>query len=155
MLFHQIILIIFSFCFFIWYTNRGFARFVNLKDDNGATPLHLASRHGRANSVHILLDNGAIVSSPTTTYGYGPILGFPYSSDLNFNFQFWNLVCDFRFPGSTPLHLAARGGWVDCVRELLAWGADRLQRDSAGYFSLFPLFYNSISFSLFFKLLVV
>ncbi|KAF3330517.1 E3 ubiquitin-protein ligase XB3-like protein [Carex littledalei] len=83
----------------------GFARFVNLKDDNGATSLHLASRQGRANSVHILLDNGAIVSSPTVTYG---------------------------FPGSTPLHLAARGGWVDCVRELLAWGADRLQRDSAG-----------------------
>ncbi|KAJ3688242.1 hypothetical protein LUZ61_017406 [Rhynchospora tenuis] len=83
----------------------GFARYVNLKDDNGATPLHLASRQGRAVSVHILLDNGAIVSSPTGSYG---------------------------FPGSTPLHLAARGGWVDCVRELLAWGADRLHRDSAG-----------------------
>lgn len=35
-------------------------------------------------------------------------------------------------PGSTPLHLAARGGSLDCVRELLAWGADRLQRDSSG-----------------------
>ena len=36
------------------------------------------------------------------------------------------------FPGSTPLHLAARSGSLDCVRELLAWGADRLQRDSSG-----------------------
>lgn len=35
--------------------------------------------------------------------------------------------------GSTPLHLAAKGGSLDCVRELLAWGADRLQRDSSGY----------------------
>jgi ankyrin repeat protein len=38
----------------------------------------------------------------------------------------------FRFPGSTPLHLAARGGNLDCVRQLLSWGADRLQRDSVG-----------------------
>lgn len=37
-----------------------------------------------------------------------------------------------RFPGSTPLHLAARGGNLDCVRQLLSWGADRLQRDSVG-----------------------
>lgn len=37
------------------------------------------------------------------------------------------------FPGSTPLHLAARGGSLDCIRELLAWGADRLQRDASGY----------------------
>lgn len=48
----------------------------------------------------------------------------------------YQLMC-YRFPGSTPLHLAARGGSLDCIRELLAWGADRLQRDASGYF-LFP-----------------
>ncbi|KAK1364574.1 hypothetical protein POM88_040135 [Heracleum sosnowskyi] len=46
------------------------------------------------------------------------------------------LVCastgGYSFPGSTPLHLAGRGGSVDCIRELLAWGADRHQRDSLG-----------------------
>ncbi|KAK1360594.1 hypothetical protein POM88_045068 [Heracleum sosnowskyi] len=46
------------------------------------------------------------------------------------------LVCastgGYSFPGSTPLHLAARGGSVDFIRELLAWGADRHQRDSSG-----------------------
>lgn len=42
-------------------------------------------------------------------------------------------VC--RCPGSTPLHLAAKGGSLDCIRELLAWGADRLQRDASGYIS--------------------
>ncbi|KAJ0962382.1 hypothetical protein J5N97_030210 [Dioscorea zingiberensis] len=83
----------------------GFARFVNVRDDNGATPLHLAARHRRPNCVHILLENGAL--SCASTGGYG---------------------C----PGSTPLHLAARGGCLDCVRELLMWGADRLQRDSSG-----------------------
>ncbi|XP_039136672.1 E3 ubiquitin-protein ligase XB3-like [Dioscorea cayenensis subsp. rotundata] len=83
----------------------GFTRFVNVRDDTGATPLHLAARHRRPNCVHILLENGAL--SCASTGGYG-------------------------FPGSTPLHFAARGGCLDCVRELLVWGADRLQRDSSG-----------------------
>ncbi|XP_068642179.1 putative E3 ubiquitin-protein ligase XBAT31 [Aristolochia californica] len=83
----------------------GFARFVNIRDGNGATPLHLAARQRRPDCVHILLDSGALVCASTGGYGS---------------------------PGSTPLHLAARGGSLDSVRKLLAWGADRLQRDSAG-----------------------
>ena len=39
-------------------------------------------------------------------------------------------ICSY--PGSSPLHLAARSGSLECVRELLAWGAERLQVDSAG-----------------------
>ncbi|KAB2622157.1 E3 ubiquitin-protein ligase XBAT31 [Pyrus ussuriensis x Pyrus communis] len=83
----------------------GFARFVNIRDAGGATPLHLAARQRRPECVHVLLDNGALVCASTGGYGY---------------------------PGSTPLHLAARGGSLDCVRELLAWGADRLHLDSSG-----------------------
>ncbi|XP_021720874.1 putative E3 ubiquitin-protein ligase XBAT31 [Chenopodium quinoa] len=83
----------------------GFARFVNIRDGKGATPLHLAARQRQPECVHILLDCGALVCASTGGYGY---------------------------PGSTPLHLAARGGSLDCIRELLAWGADRLQRDESG-----------------------
>ncbi|KAE8732394.1 putative E3 ubiquitin-protein ligase XBAT31 [Hibiscus syriacus] len=83
----------------------GYARFVNIRDAKGATPLHLASRQRRPECLHILLDNGALACASTGGY-----------------------VC----PGSTPLHLAARGGSLDCVRKLLAWGADRLQRDASG-----------------------
>ncbi|KAL6854002.1 hypothetical protein ACP4OV_020031 [Aristida adscensionis] len=83
----------------------GFARFVNVRDEHGATPLHVAARQGRPGCVRLLLEQGGIVSAATGSYG---------------------------FPGSTALHLAARGGSVECVRELLAWGADRRQRDSAG-----------------------
>ncbi|PRQ45186.1 putative ankyrin repeat-containing domain-containing protein [Rosa chinensis] len=83
----------------------GFARFVNIRDGRGATPLHLASRRSRPECVRILLDNGALVCASTGGYG-----------------------C----PGSTPLHLAARGGSLDCIRGLLAWGADRAQRDGSG-----------------------
>ncbi|KAJ8750537.1 hypothetical protein K2173_015693 [Erythroxylum novogranatense] len=83
----------------------GYARFVNIRDSKGATPLHLAASQRRPQCVRILLDNGALVCASTGGYG---------------------------FPGSTPLHLAARGGSLDCIRELLAWGADRLQRDASG-----------------------
>ncbi|KAG2670177.1 hypothetical protein I3760_14G071400 [Carya illinoinensis] len=83
----------------------GFARFVNIRDGRGATPLHLAARQRRPDCVHILLNNGALVCA--STGGYGSL-------------------------GSTPLHLAARGGSLDCIRALLAWGADRLQRDASG-----------------------
>ncbi|MQL98662.1 hypothetical protein Taro_031381 [Colocasia esculenta] len=83
----------------------GFARFVNVRDGDGATPLHLAARQKRPECVHLLLDNGALACASTGSYGY---------------------------PGSTPLHLAARGGSLDCVRELLAWGADRQQVDASG-----------------------
>lgn len=83
----------------------GFARFVNVRDAKGATPLHLAAKKCRPTCVRMLLDKGALVCVSTGDYGS---------------------------PGSTPLHLAARGGCLDSVRELLAWGADRLQMDSAG-----------------------
>ncbi|RID54050.1 hypothetical protein BRARA_G01403 [Brassica rapa] len=83
----------------------GFARFVNIRDDKGATPLHLAARQRRPECVNVLLDSGSLVCASTSLYGS---------------------------PGSTPLHLAARSGSIDCVRKLLAWGADRLQRDASG-----------------------
>ncbi|CAN6816081.1 unnamed protein product [Brassica oleracea] len=83
----------------------GYARFVNIRDDKGATPLHLAARQRRPESVNVLLDSGSLVCANTSLYGS---------------------------PGSTPLHLAARSGSIDCVRKLLAWGADRLQRDTSG-----------------------
>ncbi|XP_042441406.1 E3 ubiquitin-protein ligase XB3-like [Zingiber officinale] len=83
----------------------GFARFVNVGDERGETPLHLAARRRWTECVRVLLDHGALVSSSTREYGHS---------------------------GSTPLHLAARGGSLDCVRTLLAWGADQLLRDSSG-----------------------
>jgi len=49
---------------------RGFARFVNVRDGNGATPLHLAARQRRPECVHILLDKGALVCASTGGYGY-------------------------------------------------------------------------------------
>ncbi|KAJ6817793.1 E3 ubiquitin-protein ligase XB3 [Iris pallida] len=83
----------------------GFILFVNVRKGNGATLLHLIARQRRPQCVRILLDNGALVCASTGGYD-----------------------C----PGSTPLHLATRGGCLDRVRELITWGADRLQQDSSG-----------------------
>jgi E3 ubiquitin-protein ligase XBAT32/33 len=48
---------------------RGYARFVNVRDDTGATPLHLAARQGWRRCVHVLLENGAIVSASSGAFG--------------------------------------------------------------------------------------
>ncbi|XWS55671.1 hypothetical protein CRYUN_Cryun09bG0021100 [Craigia yunnanensis] len=92
----------------------GFARFVNIRDENGATPLHLAARQGWSNCVHALLDNGALVCASTGGNGceFGLIFGLSAATQ--------------------GARLAARGGFIECIRELLAWGADRLQPDSYG-----------------------
>ncbi|KAK9088184.1 hypothetical protein Scep_027266 [Stephania cephalantha] len=39
----------------------------------------------------------------------------------HFRSQHWRRKSLQIFPESSPLHLAARGGSLDCVRELLAW----------------------------------
>ncbi|KAI8024396.1 60S ribosomal protein L37-3 [Camellia lanceoleosa] len=39
---------------------RGFVRFVNIRDKNGATPLHWAARQGWLECVHMLLDKGLL-----------------------------------------------------------------------------------------------
>lgn len=54
----------------LWFWRcRGYARFVNVRDDTGATPLHLAARQGWRRCVHVLLENGAIVSASSGAFG--------------------------------------------------------------------------------------
>ncbi|KAJ7551944.1 hypothetical protein O6H91_06G035400 [Diphasiastrum complanatum] len=88
---------------------RGAKQFVNVRDRYGASALHLAARKGHYAVVRLLLEHGALVSA--TTY-------------INNNES---------GPGSTPLHFAARSESVGCVKELLAWGADRNLLDYKGY----------------------
>lgn len=64
----------------VWFTyfgiRRGFARFVNIRDGGGATPLHLAARQSRAECVHVLLDSGALVCASTGGYRWLKLLIF-------------------------------------------------------------------------------
>lgn len=56
----------------VWYivfgNGRGFARFVNIRDGGGATPLHLAARQRQPDCVHVLLDHGALACASTGGY---------------------------------------------------------------------------------------
>lgn len=115
---------------------RGFVRFVNVRDCNGTTPLHLAARAGHVGVLRLLLENGALVSASTATTGYYAVT----SRIVQNNLCVWYIAyfCGFvAMPspghGSTPLQFAAYGGSVDCITELLAWGADRSHRNIAGY----------------------
>ncbi|KAL5983332.1 hypothetical protein ACLOJK_017416 [Asimina triloba] len=42
---------------------------MNVRDEHGATPLHLAARRRRPDCVHMLLDNGSLVCASTSRYG--------------------------------------------------------------------------------------
>lgn len=48
---------------------RGFARFVNIRDKSGETPLHLAARQGQPECAHVLLDSGALACASTGGQG--------------------------------------------------------------------------------------
>lgn len=52
----------------LYGNGRGFARFVNIRDGGGATPLHLAAHQRRPDCVHVLLDHGALVCASTGGY---------------------------------------------------------------------------------------
>ena len=100
------------------------------------TPLHWASSSGRADKMKILLDHGA-----------NPFI----QSNLNANIIHAAVECDAqeglmcaieiakKYPkkldldgsniwGETPLHMCAQGCLIDCVKLLLAAGADRNRR---------------------------
>jgi len=47
---------------------------VNVRDHAGATRLHLAARQGWRRCVHVLLENGAIVSASSGAFGSGFLL---------------------------------------------------------------------------------
>lgn len=73
-LFHSLI----TALWFTWYEvfGRGFARFVNIRDGGGATPLHLAARQKRPECVHVLLESGALVCASTGGYRWWKLLIF-------------------------------------------------------------------------------
>ncbi|XP_071041571.1 delta-latroinsectotoxin-Lt1a-like [Parasteatoda tepidariorum] len=62
---------------------------INVRDDKGYTPLHIAAQAGRGTLVNLLVENGADENAKT-------------NDEL-----------------LTPLHLASRRGYLDCVRNLL------------------------------------
>ncbi|PRQ58268.1 putative ankyrin repeat-containing domain-containing protein [Rosa chinensis] len=97
----------------------------------------LAAMHGKISCVRKLLEVGANVLMfdslhERTCLHYAAYYGHANCLQAIVSAAQSNHVAVSCCPGSTPLHLAARGGSLDCIQGLLAWGAYRAQRDGSG-----------------------
>ncbi|XP_023236163.1 serine/threonine-protein phosphatase 6 regulatory ankyrin repeat subunit B-like [Centruroides sculpturatus] len=92
---------------------------LNAKDRFDATAVHLAADCGHHNCLKLLLDAGAECCTPTKYSKKGCYTASPYPG------------------GTTPLHLAAAHSYVECVKELIQYGADYNAVDERGRTSLY------------------
>jgi len=76
---------------------------IDVANEVGEAPLHVAAWRGHVHVVQALLDSGADVNVVDTVYSM-----------------------------ATPLHEAVRGGYRECVKALLDAGADVLAADASG-----------------------
>jgi len=87
----------------------------------GNRPLDLAAKHGHADVVSLLMDNGAAVTPPALTMGAESgqldVVELLLAHGAQVNGKKDDL-------GFTPLHAAAKGGHLAVARYLLAHGAD-------------------------------
>ena len=97
-----------------------YAADVNVLDEAGYSPLHLAAKYGFIDIMHILIDHGSLVNfhiTPTTVNsGSVRSLITPY--------------CDVM---TEPLSLCLENNHIDCARLLLCSGADVNQQYFLGY----------------------
>ena len=114
--------------------------FLEEKDKNGQTALHLAAKNGHQNALLLLLNAKANYMTKDNygntplhlCAGYGHLsctkallyLAEHQSYDLNISSQ--------NFKGDTPLHLAGKHGFINIVKLLVEYGADRMLTNQNG-----------------------
>ncbi|KAF6734997.1 Ankyrin repeat family A protein 2 [Oryzias melastigma] len=108
---------------------------INLKDEEGFTPLMWAAAHGQIAVVEFLLQNGAdphllakgreSALSLACSKGYTDIVKMLIDCGVDVNEYDWN--------GGTPLLYAVHGNHVRCVEILLESGADPTMESDSGF----------------------
>ena len=110
------------------------------EDIDGDTPLHLACDNGNAHIVEYLLSNCKVDPLAKNKYGKTPMYTDTRNHDGYYNRQFLK-VFKFRLP---LLHLAARNGWLDIVKDLIIKYKFHINsKDSHGHAPLHYAFVNN------------
>ena len=119
---------------------------VNQANNNGATPLYIASQDGRAEVVSLLLSKEGVDVNAALSDGATPL----YIASQKGHTDIVNLLLNAtgievnqaEESGGTPLYIASQNGHAEVVKLLLANGADVNKADSEGDTPLFIASHN-------------
>ena len=116
------------------YLNDGSVN-VNGTDRDGWTALHYACSKGYGDIAELLLDHGADIDArsyynDTTPLHFACL--YDHASTTKLLLDRGCAVNSVRYDGETALHTACRLGSMECVKELLAHGADTTVKDNNG-----------------------
>ncbi|XP_033856922.3 transient receptor potential cation channel subfamily A member 1-like [Acipenser ruthenus] len=126
----------FNTCHQLLETMRD-SKLLNEGDENGMTPLHLASQNGHIKVVELLLRKGALFLCDykgRTCLHYAAVEGYTQTMKILLEKNI-KLIDKADEDGNTALHLAAREGHVSSVSLLLSKGAEiSLNKSEATFF---------------------
>ena len=111
---------------------------VNVADENGATPVFIASCNGHVEAIQVLVELGASINT-SMVGGATPLHFAVQEGHVHMATLLTTLGADINAAdsiGATPVHVAAQKGYVEVVRVLLEVGGDISAPDYKGSTSL-------------------